>query len=296
MHDHSTCDHHRPASYGPAFAVGALLNAGFVVGEIGFGVAHRSLSLLADAGHNLGDVMGLLMGWAAVVLAKRPATTRHTYGYRKSSVLAALGNSSLLMIGVGAIAWEAVQRLSEPVPVPGGVVMAVAGVGILVNGGTALMFARGRKDDLNREAAYAHMLTDALVAAGVVVAGFVMRLTGWSWVDPVTSLVLSVLVALGSWRMLRRSMDLAIDAVPEGIDPEAVRAFLQRLPGVEAVTDLHIWAISTTETALTAHLLVPGGFEDGLLAEVEHEMFHEFGIGHSTIQVETAAGRSCTLR
>jgi cobalt-zinc-cadmium efflux system protein len=295
MHDHTNCDHHKPASYGLAFTVGAFLNIAFVLGEVGFGVANRSLSLLADAGHNLGDVMGLLMGWMAACLATRPATARHTYGYRRSSILAALANSSLLMIGVGAVAWEAIQRLSEPVPVQGFVIMAVAGVGILVNGGTALMFLKGRKGDINIEAAYTHMLTDAIVAAGVVVAGLIMHYTGWVWMDPVTSLVLSVLVALSSWRMLRRSIDLALDAVPDGIKPEAVKTFLESLPGVQAVSDMHIWAVSTTETAMTAHLVVPKGFEPGFLAEIEHQMSHEFGIHHSTIQVDSIVGEGCSL-
>ena len=296
MHDHSNCDHHRPASYRGAFFFGIILNLTFVIGEIAFGVANKSLSLLADAGHNFGDVLGLAMGWAAVLLAARPATPRRTYGYRRSSILAAVGNSFLLMAGVGAVGWEAIQRLSEPVPVPGGVVMGVAAVGIFVNGGTALMFLRGRKDDINREAAYAHMLTDAVVAAGVVVAGLVMRMTHLAWIDPVCGFVIALLVAISSWRLLRRSLDLAMDVVPDNIDPEQVRDYLANLRGVESVSDLHIWPISTTETALTAHLTVPSGFESGYLADVEHNILHEFGIGHCTIQVnETSDSDGCVL-
>ncbi len=294
MHSHADCDHHKPASYSTAFAVGLTLNAAFVIVEIVCGMMSKSLSLLADAGHNVGDVLGLLMGWAAAYLATRPPTTYHTYGYRRSSILAALANSALLLVAVGAIAWEAIQRLSSPVAVPGSVVMAVAGVGILVNGGTALMFVRGRKDDLNIEGAYLHMLTDAIVAFGVVVAGWAMRLTGATWIDPLSSLVIVVLITAGSWKLLRRSFDLAIDAVPQGIDPKAIRIYLESRPGVEAVSDLHIWAMSTTETALTAHLVMPSGCEEGFVPDLAHELIHEFSIAHSTIQIDRAPGE-CAL-
>ena len=295
MHDHSHCDHHRPASYNTAFAVGVTLNAAFVAIEVGYGLFSRSLSLLADAGHNLGDVLGLLMGWAAAYLATRPPTAHHTYGYRRSSILAALGNSVLLLVAVGAIAWEAIQRFSQPVPVPGGIVMGVAGIGILVNGGTALMFVRGRKDDLNIEGAYMHMLTDAIVAFGVVLAGLAIRMTGASWIDPVSSLVIVALITIGSWRLLRRSFDLALDAVPEGVDPSKVREFLEAQPGVDGVADLHIWAMSTTETALTVHLVMPNGCAEGFLRDLAHELIHEFSIGHSTIQVDQEFGIGCSL-
>jgi len=294
MHDHSHCDHHKPASYNTAFAVGVSLNAAFVVLEVGYGITTRSLSLLADAGHNVGDVLGLLMGWAAAYLATRPPTTRRTYGYRRSSILAALANSSLLLVAVGAIAWEAIQRLSDPVPVQGGVVMAVAGIGIIVNGGTALMFVRGRKDDLNIEGAYLHMLTDAIVAGGVVVAGFAIRRTHAAWIDPVSSLIILSLITIGSWKLLRRSFDLAIDAVPDAVDPAAVRAYLESRPGVEGVADLHIWGMSTTETALTAHLVMPKGSEEDFVSNLAHELIHEFGINHSTIQIDRSHG-GCAL-
>jgi len=283
MHDHSHCDHHKPASYNTAFAVGVSLNAAFVVLEVGYGITTRSLSLLADAGHNVGDVLGLLMGWAAAYLATRPPTTRRTYGYRRSSIVA-----------VGAIAWEAIQRLSDPVPVQGGVVMAVAGIGIIVNGGTALMFVRGRKDDLNIEGAYLHMLTDAIVAGGVVVAGFAIRRTHAAWIDPVSSLIILSLITIGSWKLLRRSFDLAIDAVPDAVDPAAVRAYLESRPGVEGVADLHIWGMSTTETALTAHLVMPKGSEEDFVSNLAHELIHEFGINHSTIQIDRSHG-GCAL-
>lgn len=294
MHDHSDCDHHKPASYSTAFAVGVSLNAIFVATEIVFGVMSKSLSLLADAGHNVGDVLGLLMGWAAAYLATRPPTARRTYGYRRSSILAALANSALLLVAVGAIAWEAIQRLSAPVNIPGSVVMAVAAVGILVNGGTALMFVRGRKDDLNIEGAYMHMLTDAVVAFGVVVAGFAIKQTGAWWIDPVSSLVIVVLITMGSWKLLCRSFDLAIDAVPQGVDPAAVRSYLESQPGVEGVSDLHIWAMSTTETALTAHLVMPAGCEEGFVPDLAHELIHKFAIAHSTIQIDRDFG-GCSL-
>jgi len=239
-------------------------------------------------------VLGLLMGWAAAFLATRPPTVRRTYGYRRSSILAALANSTLLLVAVGAIAWEAIQRLYHPVAVEGGVVMAVAGVGILVNGGTALMFVRGRKDDLNIEGAYMHMLTDAIVAFGVVVAGFIIRKTGALWIDPLSSLVIVLLITMGSWSLLRRSFDLAIDAVPQGVDPLAVRSYLESRPGVAGVSDLHIWAMSTTETALTAHLVMPQGCAEGYVADLAHELIHEFSIAHSTIQVDQDFG-GCSL-
>lgn len=286
MHDHSHCDHHKPSSYNTAFMVGVTLNALFVVVEIAYGVSAKSLSLLADAGHNVGDVLGLLMGWGAAFLATRPATVRRTYGYRRSSILAALGNSALLLVAVGAIAWEAIQRLSAPVHVPGGVVMGVAAVGIVINGGTALMFVKGRKDDLNIEGAYLHMLTDAIVAFGVVLAGLAIRQTGAGWIDPISSLVIVALIAMGSWNLLKRSFDLAIDAVPQGVDPTAVREYLESRPGVRGVCDLHIWAMSTTETALTAHLVMPDGCADGFVADVAHELIHEFSIAHTTIQID----------
>ncbi|MDR3690855.1 MAG: cation diffusion facilitator family transporter [Fimbriimonas sp.] len=294
MHDHSNCEHHQPANYSTAFAIGVALNATFVIVEIMYGIMARSLSLLADAGHNVGDVLGLLMGWGAAYLTTRPPTERRTYGYRRSSILAALANSSLLLVAVGAIAWEAVQRLSKPVGVPGSVVMSVAAFGILINGGTALMFVRGRKNDLNIEGAYMHMLTDAIVAFGVVLAGLAIKLTGAAWIDTASSLVIVALIAIGSWSLLRRSFDLAIDAVPSGIDPSQVRSYLVSQVGVTAVSDLHIWGMSTTEIALTAHLVMPRGCDEDFVAEIAHELSDRFGIAHSTIQVDRST-KSCVL-
>jgi cobalt-zinc-cadmium efflux system protein len=296
MHDHGSCDHHpQPANYGRAFAIGIALNAAYVVGELGFGFASRSLSLVADAGHNAGDVLGLLMGWCAAVVATRRPNARRTYGYRRSTILAALANSVLLLVTVGAVAWEAIVRLSAPVEIPGKVVMAVAGVGILVNGGTALMFVRGRKGDLNIAGAYMHMATDTLVALGVVVAGGLMLVTHLAWIDSVVSLSIAVLVGIGSYRMLRRSLDLALDAVPEGTDANEIRAYLRRLPGVTEVTDLHVWPMSTTEVALTAHVTAPKGLGASVLADAQHDMTHRFDIAHSTIQVDAETPPPCPL-
>lgn len=295
MHDHLHCEHHRPASYGRAFAIGVGLNIAYVVAEVIYGLASHSLSLVADAGHNFGDVIGLLMGWIASVVALRPPSRRRTYGYRRSTILAALANSVLLLVTVGAIAVEAVHRFSEPVPVPGATVMIVAAVGILVNGGTALMFVRGRKGDLNIAGAYQHMAADALVALGVVIAGGLMALTGRTWIDPAVSLVLAVLVGWSSWSTLRQSLDLALDAVPEGTDLSAIQQFLAALPGVVAVTDLHVWSMSTTEVALTAHVTAPEGIPSEVLAEAQHEMSHRFEIAHSTIQVDTHGAQMCPL-
>jgi cobalt-zinc-cadmium efflux system protein len=294
MHDHSNCDHHKPARYDHAFAIGIGLNITFVVGEAFYGFMHSSLSLLADAGHNLGDVLGLAMGWAAALLALRPATERRTYGYRRYTILAAVGNSALLLIGVGAIALEAIERLGKPVAVPANIIMVIAGIGIVVNGGTALAFVRGRKNDINIEGAYMHMLSDAIVASSVVVGAFIMRQTGLTWIDPVMGLIIAAIVALGSWRLLKRSVDMAIDAVPDKVDPVAIRTYLSSQDQVEAVTDLHIWPISTTETALTAHLVAKGEACDELIESITRELRDQFHIDHSTIQVDRTV-QPCAL-
>jgi cobalt-zinc-cadmium efflux system protein len=295
MHDHSHCDHHKPASYGKAFAIGITLNLGYVIAEVAFGLNAKSLSLVADAGHNFGDVIGLLMGWVAAIVATRAPSDTRTYGYRRSTILAALANSVLLLVSVGAVAWEAVRRIQEPVPVSGNVVMIVAAVGILINGGTALMFIKGRKDDLNIAGAYSHMAADALVALGVVISGAIMKATGLNWIDPVVSLVIAVLVGLGSFGMLKRSLNLALDAVPEGTNLPEIRAFLTNLPGITAVTDLHVWPMSTTEVALTAHVTAPLGLSTKQLSDACHEMTHLFNIAHSTIQVNGVDLDGCSL-
>lgn len=288
--------HHAPDRFGTAFIVGALLNVGFVVAEAGFGITGRSMALLADAGHNLGDVLALLIAWGAHLLSRRRPSARYTYGFGSSSVLAALGNAVALLVVTGAITAEAVRRLVSPAPVAALTMMAVAAVGIVVNGVTAALFAGGRQGDLNVRSAFLHMLSDALVAAGVVVAGALVLLTGWRWIDPLVSLLISALIVWGTWGLLRQSLDLALQAVPASIDPADVRRYLEALPGVERLHDLHIWAMSTRETALTCHLFIPAGHpSDGFLAAVCERLKDEFGIGHATLQVETDAAFACPL-
>ena len=255
-----------------------------------FGLAAHSVALLADAAHNLGDVLGLLLAWAAAWLGRRRPTRERTYGYGRSSILASLTNAVVLLVSVGAIAVEAVQRLAAGVPageVGGKTVMVVAACGIVVNGVTAWLFARGRTGDLNVRGAFLHMAADAAVSAGVVVAGLVILLTGWAWLDPVVSLGIVVVILVSTWGLLRDSLNLALDKVPEGVSADRVRAYLVALPGVTEVHDLHIWGLSTTETALTAHLVRPGlGTDDALLRRACHELRDRFGVGHATLQVE----------
>ncbi|MBF9151954.1 cation diffusion facilitator family transporter [Novosphingobium jiangmenense] len=296
-HDHHGHGHsHAPASFGRAFAVGITLNLGFVVVEAVYGFIAGSMALVADAGHNLSDVLGLVIAWIASVLAAKPPSARFTYGFKSSSILAALGNAAFLLVALGAILVETIRRLIEPEPVAGGPVMAVAAVGIVINTVTALMFMRGRKHDINIRGAYLHMAADAAVSAGVVVAGLLITLTGAQWIDPVTSLAIVGIIAVGTWGLLKDSLRMGLHAVPPGIDEQKVRHFLNSLNGVEAVHDLHIWPMSTTETALTAHLVMPGGHPgDNFLHQLAHELEHDFGIGHATVQVETIDGHECAL-
>ena len=287
---------HAPASFGRAFAIGAALNIVFVAVEAGAGVAAGSVALLADAGHNLGDVLALLVAWGAAGLARRPPDARYTYGFRSASMLAALFNAVALLVVTGGVAWEAIRRLAEPHPSQGGLVMAVAAAGIVVNGVTAALFASGRKGDLNVRGAFLHMLSDALVSAGVVVAGALILWTGRLWIDPVASLVISGVIVWGTWGLLRQSLDMVLAAAPAGIDTGEVRAFLERLSGVARVHDLHVWPLSTTETALTCHLVIPAGPPgDAFLAQTCHALEHRFGIGHATLQVETDEAFACPL-
>jgi cobalt-zinc-cadmium efflux system protein len=286
--------HQHQVDFGRAFAVGVLLNTGFIVAEVFFGLLSHSLSLLADAGHNLGDVMGLLMAWAASNLARRSPTERFTYGLRRTSVLAALFNAILLLVSVGAIAWEAIRRITQPEPVLGLTMIWVAAAGVLVNGLTAWMFIGGRKSDLNIRGAFLHMTADAAVSAGVVVAGFVILKTGWYLLDPISSLVIVVIILLGTWSLLRDSINLVLDAVPRGIDPGAVKDFLERLPGVAEIHHLHVWGLSTTETACTAHVVKrEPQLDDELLKRIAQELHERFGIEHSTIQFERCDGPDC---
>ena len=291
VHDHShkhQGHEHGQGNYNRAFAIGTALNIGFVIVEAVYGYRANSLALVADAGHNLSDVLGLLLAWGAGVLTRRPPTRRHTYGLRRSSILAALVNALVLLLAMGAIAWEAVRRFSEPSSVSGGTVIGVAVVGIIINTVTALMFMSGRQQDLNIRGAFLHMAADAGVSLGVVLAGIAIVFTGWLWFDPVVSLIIVVVVVVGTWQLLKESLDLALDAVPAGIEPLAVRTYLVELPDVAGVHDLHIWGMSTTETALTAHLVMPTGYPgDAFLIQVNRELHDHFGIEHTTFQIET---------
>jgi len=279
--------HHVPKNFDRAFAIGVLLNAGFVSVEVAFGLMSNSLALLADAGHNLSDVLALLLAWGAGVLARKQPTQRHTYGLRRTSVLAALLNALVLLVAVGGIAWEAVLRLSHPEMVQSGTVIGVASLGILVNGFTAWLFMSGKEHDVNIKSAYLHMASDAAVSLGVVLAALAMQFTGWLWLDPVMSLTISVVIAVGTWGLLRESFNLALDAVPSALDANKVASYLASLPGITAVHDLHIWAMSTTEVALTVHLVKPDALlDDGLLARINHDLREQFNIDHTTIQLE----------
>jgi cobalt-zinc-cadmium efflux system protein len=303
-HDHAGHDHphghgghvHAPAQFGTAFAVGIALNTAFVIIEAAFGYLGNSMALVADAGHNLSDVLGLVVAWIAVVLAKRPPSPRFTYGLRSSSILAALFNAMFLLVAVGAIGWEAVHRLFRPEPVAEMTMMIVAAIGIVINGFTAWLFASGQRQDINIRGAYLHMVADAAISAGVVVAGLAIMLTGWIWLDAVTSLAIVAAILWGTWGLLRESTAMSLDAVPPSIDPGAVRSYLEGCPGVVEVHDLHIWPMSTTEVALTCHLVIPSGAPgDAYLFGITHHLHEAFGIQHSTIQIETDPDSTCAL-
>lgn len=296
-HAHGPGGHvHAPADFGRAFAIGIALNVGFVAVEAVYGVLANSVALLADAGHNLSDVLGLAVAWAAAALAKRPPGGRYTYGLRGSSILAALFNAMFLLVAVGAIGWEAVERFGRPEPVAGTTVMVVAGVGILVNGATAMLFAAGRDGDLNVRGAYLHMAADAAVSAGVVLAGLAILATGWSWLDPLVSLAVAAVILWSTWGLLRDALALSLAAAPRHIDPDQVRGYVSGLPGAASVHDLHVWPMSTTETAMTAHLVMPGGHPgDAFLMRVAEEVKERFGIGHVTLQIETSEDTVCAL-
>src|SRR4029078_1676639 len=279
---------------GWAFAIGASLNAGFVIVELIFGYAANSLALISDALHNLSDVVALLLAWGAAWLSGRQPTQRHTYGYRRASILAALFNAGLLLVAGGGIVVEAVNRLSSPAPVAGCTVVVVAALGVAVNGFTALLFMRGRHGDLNIRGAYLHMVADAGVSLGVVVAALIIMLTGWLWLDPAISLAIAAVVFWSGWGLARDSVNLALDGVPRGIDLTEERDYLGGLEGVSEVHDLHVWAMSTNETALTAHLVRPGGSDDAFLHHVCAQLSHRFKIHHATLQIEIS-GDACRL-
>jgi cobalt-zinc-cadmium efflux system protein len=285
--EHSHGHSHAPSDFGWRFMVGVVLNLAFVVVEAVFGFAVNSLALVADAGHNLSDVLGLAMAWGAFVLSRRAPSSRRTYGMRRSSILAALFNALFLLFAIGAIAWEAIQRFWRPEPVSGWTVVIVALVGIAVNGVTTMLFAGGQKEDLNVRAAFLHMAADTAVSAGVVLGGLLILYTQWFWIDPVLSLAIAVVIFWGTWGLLRESVDLSLDAVPTSIDPKKVKAFLESWPEVTEVHDLHIWPLSTTEPALTAHLVMPNhDCNDEEILRISQALTTGFGISHSTLQIE----------
>ena len=291
-HGHSSHEHHKghshgPANYNTAFAVGITLNLGFVIIESFYGYISNSLALMADAGHNLSDVLGLLLAWGATYLATKKPSKKYTYGFRSTSILAALTNAIFLLVAVGGIAWEAIQRFNSQQQVGTTTVMVVAGIGVLINGITAFLFMSGRKKDLNLKGAYLHMLSDAAVSVGVVIAALIISFTGLTWIDPLVSLIISIVIVAGTWGLLRDSVRLALHAVPENINREKVILYLKELSSVNEVHDLHIWAMSTTETALTAHLIIKNGHPGDLfLKKLRHDLQHDFGINHVTVQIE----------
>jgi cobalt-zinc-cadmium efflux system protein len=296
-HAHSHGHSHAAADYNRAFAVGIGLNLAFVVAEAGFGFWVNSLALLADAAHNLSDVAGLILAWGAAWLGQRRPTARRTYGFRRASILAAVANATLLLVAVGGILLESVQRFRAPEPIAGSTVIWVATAGIVINGVTALMFMRGSQSDLNIRGAFLHLAGDAAVSLGVVIAALIAQRTGWLWLDPATGIMISLVILYSAWGLGRDSFNLAFDATPRGIDPDAVKTYLGGLPGVVDVHDLHIWAMSTTETALTAHLVRPGAsLDDALIFVACAELEKRFGIRHATLQIEAGdAAHPCRL-
>jgi cobalt-zinc-cadmium efflux system protein len=304
-HDQQACGHRGhahhhgdPRTQAAAFRTSIVLNLLFVAAEFGFGLAANSTALIADAGHNLSDVLGLALALSASLLARRAPSARYTYGLRSTSILAALANAMLLLLACGAIAWEAAQRLLAPQPVAGMTITLVSAAGLVVNGFSAWLLMRGDRRDVNVRGAYLHMAADAAVSLGVVVAGLVIMVTGWRWFDPVVSLVIVVLIVVGTWDLLRESVELILSAVPAGIDPGEVAAFLRSHPGVSEVHDLHIWGMSTTESALTVHLVMPGGHPgDAALDAIADGLRSRFAIDHPTLQVEQGTVRhECALR
>ena len=288
-HDHGHS--HAPAQFNRAFAIGIALNIAFVAIESFYGWKINSLALLADAGHNLSDVAGLVLAWGGALAGKLRPNARHTYGWKRASILAAFFNTMLLLVAMGSLAWEAFNRLGTPEATEGWTIMAVAGVGIVINTATALLFMRGRKDDLNIRGAFLHMAGDALVSLGVVLSGALYLWQGWTWLDPVMSLAIAVIIVAGTWSLRRQSLHLLFDGVPDGIDLAVVRRVLMELPGVDAVHDLHVWAMGTSQIALTAHLVLNSATTDtsALLRDAEHEILEHFAIRHTTLQLEPSA-------
>jgi len=303
-HDHNHHGHHHhghshaPVNYSRAFAIGAAVNLLFVVVEASYGYWSNSLALVADAGHNFSDVVGLLLAWAAAWLSTRKPSARFTYGFGKTSIFAAVINAILLVFAITVIIWEAVVRLQNPQSLSTQTVIIIAAIGIVVNGATALLFMSGRKEDLNARGAYAHLAADALISLGVVVTGLVISFTGWMWLDPLVSIAIGVLILIGTWGLLRDSVNMAIAAVPSGVDIDKVKKFLSEVQGVQSVHDLHVWAMSTTETALTAHIVMPSGHPgDAFLKKISHDLDHHHRIHHATLQIEIGdEGGECHLK
>ncbi len=295
-HDHGPGGHvHAPSQFGASFAIGIGLNTAFVIVEATYGYHSNSMALVADAGHNLSDVLGLVVAWIAIVLAKRPPSPRYTYGLRGSSILAALFNAVFLLVAVGAIGWEAILRLVDPAPVASGTVLVVATIGIVINGFTAWLFASGSKNDINIRGAYLHMAADAAVSVGVVLGALAIMATGWTWIDPAISLIIGAVIIAGTWGLLKDSIAMSLNAVPRWVDAGAVRDFLTSQKGVTGLHDLHIWPMSTTELVLTCHLVIPAGAPgDGYLLELARDLKDRFGIEHATVQIEADAAR-CML-
>lgn len=298
-HSHGGSHHHHgdPNNQGRAFVIAIALNTVFVLVEFAYGFIANSTALMADAGHNLSDVLGLLLAWGATILARRAPCERYTYGLRSTSILAALANAMFLLVACGAIAWEAIQRFSQPPVVAGLTVTLVAGIGIVINGLSAWLFVKGSKGDLNIRGAYLHMAADAAISLGVAVAGLAMMFTGWYWLDPVISLVIVAVIVIGTWGLLRESVQLALNAVPPHIDVSAVGAYLRQCPGVTDIHDLHIWGMSTTESALTVHLVMPEGYpSDAFMDDIMRTLKERFSVQHSTLQVEQGTtDHVCTL-
>lgn len=289
MSEHHRHHQHAPRNFGRAFAIGITLNLGFVLVEAFYGWRAGSLALLADAGHNLSDVVGLILAWAGIAAARLPADDRHTYGWRRASIMAGFANAVLLLLAMGSLAWEALQRLQEPTSVAGLTVMVVAAVGVVINTLTAVMLMAGSRHDLNIRGAFLHMAADALVSVGVVLAGALYLWQGWAWIDPAMGLAIAAVIVIGTWSLLRQTLHLLFDGVPAHIELGAVRECLRQLPDVEAVHDLHVWAMASTETALTAHLVVGDGIgdTDALLQFAMSRLHEEFAINHVTLQIES---------
>jgi len=294
-HSHSHSHTHETKDFNKAFIIGIALNIVYIVVEVVYGILVDSLALIADAGHNLSDVLGLILAWAASYLVKKSATEKYTYGFKKSSVLAAFLNAMILLVAIGVIIWEAVNRFSEPREIPGTTIMIVAGIGVIINAITALLFFSGRKHDLNIKGAFMHMAADAGISLGVVLVGLVLTFTNLYWLDPVVSIVIALIIFWGTWDLLKDSTSLALDAVPRDVDKKGVEDYLDSLPEIDGFHDLHIWAMSTTETAMTVHVVVSKKNDrNKLISTISNDLREKFGIVHTTIQTEDAGEEECT--